>query len=403
MWLFNGLINLNTLLLPLLFSLLVLPLSLQMPGISTNAIHADEVHNRVIDVVPPINVSTTYRYPENPDDITLAKDLKDDFDYTTTSPYYSRLSHPNSTRVETVLGELLEGSTVIYNSGLSAFFAAVTHFNPKTVAIGDGYHGCHGILHLLERNYGVKTVNLQQLDQLKPGDLIHVETPENPYAKVHDIAYYVAEAKKIGGVNVLVDATFAPPPLANPFDQGADMVMHSATKFFGGHSDLLAGCLVTKSQSVKLQLVKDRLFLGTNIGNMEAYLLLRAMRTYELRIKTQSQSATAIVKYLNDNISKWPKLAKIHHSSLQEDDFVAKQMKGGHSPVFSIELTDNKDAINLPSKLKYFQHATSLGGVESLIEYRAISDANAPLNLLRVSCGIENVEDLIADLDAALS
>lgn len=374
-----------------------------MPGISTNAIHADQVHNRVIDVVPPINVSTTYRYPDNPDDLLLAKDHKKDHDYTTTAPYYSRLAHPNSTRVEAVLDDLLEGHTVIYNSGLSAFFAAIMHFNPKTVAIGDGYHGCHGILHLLERNYGVKVVNLNQLDQLKSGDLIHVETPENPYAKIHDIAHYVAKAKEIGGVKVLVDATFAPPPLSNPFDQGAHMVMHSATKYFGGHSDLLAGCLVTKDKAVKLQLVKDRIFLGTNIGNMEAYLLLRAMRTYELRIKQQSATATAIVKYLNDNISKWPKLAKIHHSSLQKDDFVAKQMKSGHSPVFSIELTENEDAKSLPSKLKYFQHATSLGGVESLIEYRPMSDPNAPLTLLRISCGIENIEDLLADLDAALS
>lgn len=373
-----------------------------MPGLSTTAIHADQTHNRVIDVVPPINVSTTYRYPDNPEDILLAKDHKDDHDYSKSRPYYSRLSHPNSTRVEAVLDEVLEGHTVIYNSGLSAFFAAVVHFNPKTVAIGDGYHGCHGILHLLERNYGVK-VKLDQLDQLKSGDLIHVETPENPYAKVHDIAHYVAEAKRIGGVKVLVDSTFAPPPLSNPFDQGADMVMHSATKYFGGHSDLLAGCLATKDEAVKLQLVKDRIFLGTNIGNMEAYLLLRAMRTYELRINKQSETATAIVKYLSENAAKWPKLAKIHHSSLQKDDFVAKQMKGGHSPVFSIEMTNDKDAISLPSKLKYFQHATSLGGVESLIEYRPVSDATAPMTLLRLSCGIENVEDLIADIDQALS
>lgn len=373
-----------------------------MTGLSTNAIHADQPLNRVIDVVPPINVSTTYRYPENPEDLVLAAEHEEDYDYSTTRPYYSRLSHPNSSRVEAVLDNILEGHSVIYNSGLSAFFAAIIHFNPKTVAIGDGYHGCHGILHLLERNYGVKVVNFDQLDQLKEGDVIHVETPENPYAKVHDIAHYVAEAKKIGA-KVLVDATFAPPPLANPFDQGADMVMHSATKYFGGHSDLLAGVLVTKDKSAKLKLLNDRVFLGTNIGNMESYLLLRALRTYELRIKQQSATATKIVQYLVDNRDKYPNLAKIHHSSLQTEDFVAKQMKGGHSPVFSIELSTPELARAFPSKLKYFQHATSLGGVESLIELRAISDSNAPLTVLRVSCGIENVEDLIGDIDQALA
>lgn len=372
-----------------------------MTGLSTNAIHADQIHNRVTDVVPPINVSTTYRYPLNPDDFTLAKDFPKDYDYNTEAPYYSRLAHPNSTRCESVLGEVCEGEVVVYNSGLSAFFAAVTHFNPKVVAIGKGYYGCHGILHLLERNYGVKAVGFDQLDQLGEGDLIHVETPENPYATVHDLTYYVNEAKK-RGAKVLVDSTFAPPPLSQPLDFGVDMVMHSATKYFGGHSDLLAGCLITKDKSVKLQLVSDRIFLGTNIGNLEAYLLLRAMRTYELRIKTQSETAKKMVQHIIQNKEKYPKIAKIYHDSIQEDDFVKKQMKGS-SPVFSIELTSSDDARRFPSKLKYFQHATSLGGVESLIEYRPMSDATAPLTVLRVSCGIENVEDLIADFDQALS
>lgn len=373
-----------------------------MTGISTNAIHADQVLNRVTDVVPPINVTTTFRYPSNPNDIRPATDYQSDsYDPSSDTLIYSRLGHPNSTRVEKVLSKLLDGEVIAYNSGLSAFFAAIMYFNPKTVAIGDGYHGCHGILNLLSRNYNVKIVNLDQLDQLKEGDLIHVETPENPYSIVHDIEYYVNKAKSIGA-KVLVDATFAPPPLSNPFDFGVDMIMHSATKYFGGHSDLLAGCLITKDPKVKIQLATDRIFLGTNIANLESYLLLRSLRTYELRIKQQSESATKIVKYLVENKNNYPTLDKIHHSSLQTESFVLKQMKGGHSPVFSIELNEIEKAKSLPSKLKYFQHATSLGGVESLIEWRAVTDANARKTLLRVSVGIENVEDLISDLDQAL-
>ncbi|KAG0688164.1 hypothetical protein C6P40_001340 [Pichia californica] len=325
----------------------------------------------------------------------------EEFDPSTDTPIYSRLSHPNSTRVEAILSKIIGGECIVYNSGLSAFFAAIMYFNPKTVAIGDGYHGCHGILELLKRNYNIKVVNLNQLDQLSKGDLIHIETPENPYSIVHDISFYVSKAKEIGAFT-LVDATFAPPPLSNPFDFNVDMIMHSATKYFGGHSDLLAGCLVTQNHKVKVQLANDRIYLGTNIANLEGYLLLRSLRTYELRINQQSKSATKIVEYLNNNKNLYPELTKIHHSSLQTDDFVKKQMIGGDSPVFSIELSTPEKAKYLPSKLKYFQHATSLGGVESLIEWRAMTDSSAPKTLLRVSCGVENVEDLIADLDSAL-
>lgn len=372
-----------------------------MTGISTNSINADHVLNRVTDVVAPINVTTTFRYPDDPNDLLAATDRVDGFGNTEDAPIYSRLGHPNSSRVEKVLGSIIGGECVVYNSGLSAFFAAIMHFNPKTVAIGDGYHGCHGILNLLQRNYNIKVVTLDQLDQLSKGDLIHIETPENPYSLVHDLSYYVKKAKEIGAFT-LCDATFAPPPLSNPFDFDVDMIMHSATKYFGGHSDLLAGCLVTKNPATKTKLLDDRVYLGTNIANLEAYLLLRSLRTYELRINKQSENATQIVKFLSENKASYPSLAVIHHSSLQKDGFVAKQMVGGHSPVFSIELSSPEKAKSLPSKLQFFQHATSLGGVESLIEWRAVTDANARKTLLRVSCGVENVEDLIADLDRAL-
>lgn len=121
-----------------------------------------------------------------------------------------------------------------------------------------------------------------------------------------------------------------------------------------------------------------------------------------MRIEKQSSNAEKIVKYLDEHRAEYPALKIIHHSSLQKDDFVKKQMKGGHSPVFAIELQTPDQAKHLPSKLKYFQHSTSLGGVESLIEWRALSDPYARLTLLRVSCGVEDANDLISDLDHAL-
>lgn len=372
-----------------------------MAGLSTRLLNSDrKAMDRVNDVVQPINVATTFRYPDDPDEFILSKDV-DPSTLTTGRPLYSRLSHPNSSKCEAILGDLLGGHAVVYNSGLSAFYAAVTHFNPKTVAIGDGYHGVHGILDILTRNYGVKQVGLDELDKLSKGDVIHIETPENPYSKVHDLAYYVKKAHEIGAY-VICDSTFAPPPLQDPWEFGVDMVMHAATKYFGGHSDLLAGVLVTKDPEVKTALVNDRVFLGTNIANLESFLLIRSLRTYEMRIKRQSSNAEKIVKYLDEHRADYPALKIIHHSSLQKDAFVKKQMKGGHSPVFAIELQTAEQAKHLPSKLKYFQHSTSLGGVESLIEWRALSDPYARLTLLRVSCGVEDADDLIADLDHAL-
>lgn len=371
-----------------------------MPGISTNAVHGAEHLSRVRDIIPPINVSTTYRYDEDPDKLVKAADItKFDFDV----PYYSRLAHPNSTTVEASIGAVVGSHVIAYSSGLSAFHAAVTYFNPKTIAIGKGYHGCHGIVKLLTRNYGLNQISLDDnFDQLTPGDLVHLETPVNPEALNFDIQYYADKAHARGAF-LLVDATFAPPPLQDPFLFGADMVLHLATKYFGGHSDFLAGLLFTKSEDIKHKLLTDRLFLGTNIANLEASLLIRSLKTLELRILAQSKTATTLVNYLNDNLKKFPNLVKVLHGSLQNDEYIKKQMPNGHSPCFSIILKSEDCAKRLPSKLKYFHHATSLGGVESLIEWRAMSDPDVDPALLRVSIGVENVEDLIEDFTQALN
>ena len=131
----------------------------------------------------------------------------------------------------------------------------------------------------------------------------------NPYGTYFDITKYAAKAHDRGAL-LSVDATFAPPPLLNPFEFGADIVMHSATKFFGGHSDLLAGLLLVKDQAIKEKLLLDRLVLGTNIANLESSLLVRSLRTFELRVARQAKTAEIIVKFLNDNKDKFPQLDK---------------------------------------------------------------------------------------------
>lgn len=351
--------------------------------------------------VTPINVSTTFRYTDDPAQLTAVADMPDG--YPEDGYIYSRLAHPNSERVEAVFDEILGGHSVVYSSGLAAFYALMTHFNPKQIAIGQCYHGCRAISNIHTRNFNLKQLSLSEedLDKLQPGDLVHIETPVNPYGTSYDLSYYAEKAHAKGAL-LSVDATFAPPPLQYPFQFGADVIMHSATKYFGGHSDLLAGVLVVKSKEIKKQLIDDRIYLGTNIANLESYLLLRSLRSYDLRILKQSANCLKIVTYLNDNKAKFKVLTKIHHSSLQTDAFVKQQLVGGYGPVFSIELDSKESAKTLPSRLKYFHHATSLGGVESLIEWRAVTDPYISQTLLRVSVGVEDPQDLIADLEQAL-
>lgn len=367
---------------------------------STRLIHAADHISRVPDVTPPINITTTFRYGKDPSKYVKAADLKEENIFYT--DVYSRITHPNGRELEETIGSLTGGHAVVYNSGLSAFFAALTFFNPKTLSIGQAYHGCHGIVDLFKRIKNLKQIDLDgDYGELQKGDIVHLETPVNPEGINLDISKYARKAHERGAI-LIVDSTFAPPPLQDPFKQGADIVMHSATKYFGGHSDLLAGILVTKDPKIKYGLAMDRGYLGTNIASLESSLLIRSIKTLELRVRKQSENAAALVKYLNDNQDKYKKLAIIKHGTLQNDEYIKGQLPNGQAAVFSIELNDEQQASEFPSKLKLFHHATSLGGIESLVEWRALSDSHASPRLVRVSVGIEDIRDLIQDFDQAL-
>lgn len=267
--------------------------------------------------------------------------------------------------------------------------------------------------------HGVKTVDLHADDAtwdaagLGKGDLVHLETPINPTGTAFNIATFAERAHKRGAL-LSIDSTFGPPGLQDPFAWGADVVMHSGTKYIGGHSDLLCGILaVTPDEEGGKRariLRSERLFLGSVMGNLEGWLGVRSLRTYELRTKRQSSNASKLVESLNNALTASSEnqsivkkvVRKIEHASLQTSDFdwLKKQMPNGFGPVFSIYLHTIDQARRLPSKLKLFHHATSLGGVESLIEWRRMSDNGVDETLLRVSVGIEDWEDLEADLIA---
>ncbi|KAK9492327.1 Cys/Met metabolism PLP-dependent enzyme-domain-containing protein [Lipomyces doorenjongii] len=375
-------------------------LDLQIASLS---VHADDSYAIVSDVAPPLHVSTTYHYNSDPSKLKSAKEYDIRIRDEQSSFIYSRFGNPVVERVEAVLSAILNGHAVVYSSGLAAYTGALAYYNPRRLSIGDGYHGCHGVARIFTRFSGLEQVPLYD-DSVSAGDLVHLETPINPTGLSVDLAKAVEFAHG-RGAKAIVDATFAPPPLQDPFEFGVDMVMHSATKYLGGHSDLLAGVLVTKDPQVRQALLQDRGLLGGVPGNFESWLLLRSLRTFKLRVETQARNAGKIVAWLDSALknNEIPALTKVYHSSLQAEEFVRQQMKSGlFSPTFSIEVKSAQVAKSLPSRLKLFHHATSLGGVESLIEWRAMTDTSVPESLLRLSIGVEDADDLIADLKAAL-
>ncbi|KAF4990033.1 hypothetical protein FGRMN_8734 [Fusarium graminum] len=377
-------------------------------SLASRAVHADNGIQSHRAVAPAMHVSTTFRYNDDPDALKAWDNT--DPNNPLDSHVYSRATGPNTTRLEAILTSIIGAPTITYSSGLSAFHAMLVHMNPKRIAIGDGYHGCHGVISILTRLTGLKVLPLDcAVEDLEPGDVIHVETPLNPTGEARDLAAYAEKARK-SGAYLTVDATFAPPPLQDPFQYGVDAVMHSGTKYFGGHSDMLCGTLSVNSKHKDWPgaLLNDRMLLGSVMGSFEGWLGIRSLRTFELRVQRQSSTATALVSWLveqqQDSSSAIGTLVeRVQHASLQpeasvEGSWLQKQMPNGYGPVFAIYLRTGELARRLPSKLELFHHATSLGGVESLIEWRAMTDPKIDNRLLRVSIGVEGLEDLKQDL-----
>jgi cystathionine beta-lyase/cystathionine gamma-synthase len=313
---------------------------------------------------------------------------------------------------------LLKAPCLTYASGLAAVHAAFILLSPKRISIGDGYHGTHGVLRIHRRITGCTQLPLDcEAEELSAGDLVFLETPVNPTGNAFNISYFADKAHSRGAF-LMVDSTFAPPPLQDPFYWGADIVMHSGTKYIGGHSDLLCGLLATKNTEWHSQLAEDRTYLGSVMGNLETWLGVRSVRTLELRVRRQSQNTSQLVQHLHDALNGLGSppngfspqdveavrdtVAEVRHASLQRADmpWLEKQMPDGYGPVFAVVMKSEAYAKCLPSKLRYFSHATSLGGVESLVEWRAMSDATVETTLLRFSIGIEDPRDLLTDLIA---
>jgi len=361
------------------------------------------------EVAPSISVTTTYKHPKDPKETVEELDQRDPSRHV-----YSRYTQNVSTRVEHILSTVSRGYALTYASGLAAAYSALIFYQPKRVCITDGYFGCHAAIEIYGRSRsGVEIVSLN--GEFRQGDLCWLETPLNPTGESRDIKYYADKIHAVGG-HLVVDSTLGPPPLQDPFKWGADCIMHSGTKYFGGHSDLLTGVLIVKTAEEWNQLQHDRTYMGNMSGSLESWLLLRSLRTLHLRVSRQSQSATELAKWLDNAASKATGqsfdgipgglIEKVWHSSLQGQDargFDPKlQMEGGWNATFAMMMVNPKHAALLPHLLHNFTTATSLGGVESLMEQRVLSSPGQDPRLIRISVGLEDVEDLKDDLRKAL-
>ena len=354
-------------------------------------------------ITPPLHPSTTFARNERYEQIG--------------GRGYSRDDNPTYDQVESVLAGL-EGAPAskVFASGMAAT-ATVFQAMPAgshAVVSRDMYFGTPKWLRDVATPAGldVSFADTADLDALRaailPGKtrLIYIETPANPTWKITDIAAVAAVAHEAGAI-LAVDSTAASPVLTRPIEHGADLVVHSATKYLNGHSDVIAGAIVTAEENeLWARIGKIRYLAGAVLGPFEAWLLLRGMRTLFVRVRQASVSAQRIAEHFDGH----PGIASVCYPGLPGfpgHEIAARQMTGGFGGMLSLRVAGGGPAaLSLVKRVRVFLRATSLGGVESLIEHRHTiekPDTEVPEDLLRLSIGLESVDDLIADLEQALA
>jgi len=329
---------------------------------------------------------------------------------------YARADNPTYDQAEAVLASLENGAAAaLFASGMAAATAVFLALKPgdHIVAPKVMYWLLRSWLLGFATEWGLKVdlVDMTDLAAVKaatrPGQtkLLWIETPANPTWDITDIAA-VAQIAHAAGARLAVDSTVATPVFTRPLDLGADVVMHSATKYLNGHSDLIGGALVTRAEDEAWARMKTlRSQLGGVPGTFEAWLLLRGMRTLFPRVRTAAASAFAIAEHFRGH----PLVLDVLYPGLTNfpgHEIAARQMMGGYGGMLSIRVKGGEAAaIATAANVKLWKRATSIGGVESLIEQRASvegPDTPCPRDLLRLSAGIEETSDLIGDMEDAL-
>lgn len=336
---------------------------------------------------------------------------------------YSRTLNPTRHALEKNLAAIENGKYgACFGSGLAAIDCVIKMLNPRdeVISTNDLYGGSYRIFKTIFEKYGIKFhfVNMQNPNEVESlvnanTKLIWVETPTNPMMNIVDIAAMSIIAKKAGAM-LAVDNTFATPYLQTPLDLGADIVMHSATKYLGGHSDVVMGALVTSNEDIANEIYRIQNSSGAVTGPMDSFLVLRGIKTLHLRVQRHCENGEVVAFYLKNH----PKVEKVYWPGFEShpNHDVARKQMNGFGGMISFTLKGNKleDALDIVKKVKLFALAESLGGVESLIGHPAtMTHASIPKDireqsgvvdsLIRLSVGIEDAEDLIQDLDQALN
>ena len=323
---------------------------------------------------------------------------------------YGRWGNPTWTAFETALGELEGGQCVSFSSGLAAVASMLAPLPLGTTVTypGNGYAGTRGLLERLakEGRLTIRSVDVVNTDDvvaaLESTDLLWLESPTNPTLGVADLPAILDAATRAGVVSV-VDNTFATPLLQQPLVLGATAVVHSATKYIGGHSDLLLGAVIVADATRRDELVAWRTIEGSIPGVMETYLALRGLRT--LPVRFAKQQATAAL--LADRLSTHPTVVSVRYPGLAADPGHerASAYMSGYGAMLSFDVADASTADRVVASLRLIVGTTSLGGVETSIDRRGRweGEEGVPPGLLRVSVGLEHPDDLWHDLQQALN
>ena len=368
--------------------------------IETLAVHAGQAIDQATGAVSaPIHLSTTFE-----------RDVEGSY---SRGFMYTRNDNPNRQALERGVSAIEGGeAAAAFGSGTAAAMALFQALSPgdHVLAHVDAYYGTSRLLRDLFLRWGLKAdfVDMSNLDDVKKAirpktKLAWMETPSNPLLKIVDLAAVAKIVRAAGAVSVC-DNTWAP-IIQRPFDLGVDLILHSTTKYFGGHCDVAGGMVVAKIDNEFFKRVRNVQYAGGAVPSpFDCWLILRGMRTLPWRMRAHSENAAKVA----DALSHHRKVERVHYPGLPSHpghEIARKQMSifGG---MLSFEVKGGRDAaMSAAAKTKIFIRATSLGGVESLIEHRASIEGagtTSPEGLLRLSIGLENADDLIEDLEQAL-
>ena len=376
---------------------------------NTKVIHGGQHHEKVTGaVMPPVFLTSTYAQ-------TSPGKPVGDYEY-------SRASNPTRQALEDALASIENGARgLAFSSGLAATdcLLRILKVGDEVIAMDDLYGGTYRMFTRIYKDSGIKFHFVDMNDIAKFQSLINentklvwVETPTNPLMKLADIQE-IAKITKAKNILFAVDNTFATPYLQKPLDLGADIVMHSATKYLGGHSDVIAGALIIKDKDLGDELHFKQFATGGTLGPMDSFLVLRGIKTLHLRVQRHCENGEKVAAFLSNH----PEVETVYYPGLPSHPFhdIAKKQMSGFGGMVSFTFKSGKieDAVSFLEKLKVFTLAESLGGVESLANHPALmTHASIPEDkrkeigitddLVRLSTGVEDIADLLADIEQAL-